>query len=184
MSGAGLTTIPMADITQFGLGCIFCLMLAGGITGLLIPPVLYRLWQYRQFKPMVQEVLALRKVIRRRTGEISADGEDHVEEHDLIGDFELQDEGLQLVAIVLVCYDLFFKVGGTIALYIAVNAYVRATCAACALPAPPLTQRCRGPWLRWTTRRCRRAWTRRLPPVCATFTSGRRTTCGSRRSRR
>ena len=122
MSGAGLTTIPMADITPFGLGCIFCLMLAGGICGLLIPPVLYRLYQYRQFKPMVQEVLELRKVIRKRTGELPASGEQG-EEHDLIGDFELQDEGLQLVAAVLVGYDLFFKLAGTLAIYAAIQSY-------------------------------------------------------------
>ncbi len=69
MSGAGLTTIPMSDMSLFGLVCIYLLMLMGGICFLLLPPVLYRLYQYRQFKPMVQEVLQLRKVIRARSGE-------------------------------------------------------------------------------------------------------------------
>ena len=73
MSGAGLTTVPMSDMSQFGLGCTFILMLMGGICFLLLPPVLYRLYQYREFKPMVQEVLQLRKVIRARAGH---EGED------------------------------------------------------------------------------------------------------------
>jgi len=122
MSGAGLTTIPMADITQTGLACIFMLMLAGGITFLLIPPVLYRLYQYRQFKPMVAEVLALRAVIRKR----APDGvEGAVQESDLIGDFDLQDEGLQLVAVVLVAYDLCFKLLGSLLLYGVLMSYGR-----------------------------------------------------------
>jgi hypothetical protein len=83
MSGAGLTTVPMSDMSQFGLGCTFILMLMGGICFLLLPPVLYRLYQYREFKPMVQEVLQLRKVIRKRAGH---QGEEPEEVHgDLMG---------------------------------------------------------------------------------------------------
>jgi hypothetical protein len=83
MSGAGLTTVPMSDMSQFGLGCTFILMLMGGICFLLLPPVLYRLYQYREFKPMVQEVLQLRKVIRKRAGH---EGENQEEVHgDLMG---------------------------------------------------------------------------------------------------
>ena len=78
MSGAGLTTVPMSDMSQFGLGCTFILMLMGGICFLLLPPVLYRLYQYREFKPMVQEVLQLRKVIRKRAGH---QGDDQTEAH-------------------------------------------------------------------------------------------------------
>jgi hypothetical protein len=83
MSGAGLTTIPMSDMSDFGLGCIFILMLMGGICFLLLPPILYRLYQYREFKPMVQEVLQLRKVIRARAGEAHVD--DGPQEDDLMG---------------------------------------------------------------------------------------------------
>jgi hypothetical protein len=83
MSGAGLTTIPMSDMSNFGLGCIFILMLMGGICFLLLPPILYRLYQYREFKPMVQEVLQLRKVIRQRAGEDGGDG--GAQEDDLMG---------------------------------------------------------------------------------------------------
>ncbi len=31
MSGAGLTTIPMSDMSAFGMGCIFILMLMGAL---------------------------------------------------------------------------------------------------------------------------------------------------------
>ena len=83
MSGAGLTTVPMSKMSQFGLGCTFILMLMGGICFLLLPPILYRLYQYREFKPMVQEVLQLRKVIRQRAGH---EGEDQDEvQGDLMG---------------------------------------------------------------------------------------------------
>jgi Trk-type K+ transport system membrane component len=122
MSGAGLTTIPMSDMSPFGMGCIFILMLAGGITFLLLPPVLYRLYQYRQFKPMVQEVIQLRKVIRGRSGE-NVDHTSGSLESDLIGDFELQDEALQYVALVIICYDLCFLVFGSVLLYAAIQSY-------------------------------------------------------------
>ena len=122
MSGAGLTTIPMSEMSPFGMGCIFILMLAGGITFLLLPPVLYRLYQYRQFKPMVQEVIELRKVIRARSGE-AVEHSSGALESDLIGDFELQDEALQYVALVIICYDLGFLVLGSLLLYLAIGAY-------------------------------------------------------------
>ena len=84
MSGAGLTTVPMSKMSQFGLGCTFILMLMGGICFLLLPPVLYRLYQYREFKPMVQEVLQLRKVIRARAGHDGTEDQDAVQ-GDLMG---------------------------------------------------------------------------------------------------
>ena len=142
MSGAGLTTIPMSDMSAFGMNCIFILMLMGarelpgrcslraadtprpgGICFLLLPPVLYRLYQYRQFKPMVQEVIELRKVIRARAGENVQDGEGVLGEHDLIGDFELQDEALQYIAMVIICYDLGFLILGSLVLYGAIMSY-------------------------------------------------------------
>ncbi len=113
---------------------------SGGITFLLLPPVLYRLYQYRQFKPMVQEVIELRKVIRARAGEDVDGAKEHLE-HDLIGDFELQDEALQYVAIVIVVYDLGFLILGSIVLYGAIMSYVRCGALACGLPLPtPLTR--------------------------------------------
>ena len=84
MSGAGLTTVPMSKMSQFGLGCTFILMLMGGICFLLLPPILYRLYQYREFKPMVQEVLQLRKVIRQRAGHEVSEDQDAVQ-GDLMG---------------------------------------------------------------------------------------------------
>jgi len=86
MSGAGLTTVPMSKMSQFGLGCTFLLMLMGGICFLLLPPVIYRLYQYREFKPMVKEVLELRKVIRVRAGhDANHDPNEEVVQGDLMG---------------------------------------------------------------------------------------------------
>ena len=62
MSGAGLTTIQMSKMSAFSLRITYFLMLAGGIAFLLVPPVLWRIYQYRRFKPMVQKVLKLRAV--------------------------------------------------------------------------------------------------------------------------
>lgn len=83
MSGAGLTTIPMSEMSRFGMGCIFILMLMGGICFLLLPPVLFRLYQYRRYKPLVQEVLVLRRVIRAREGDAGVEGVP--QENDLVG---------------------------------------------------------------------------------------------------
>ena len=66
-----------------GKGVSVLLMLGGGICWLLLPPVLYRLYQYREFKPMVQEVLQLRKVIRRRAGQ---EGEEQENQDAVQGD--------------------------------------------------------------------------------------------------
>ena len=185
MSGAGLTTIPMSDMSDFGLGCIFILMLMGGICFLLLPPILYRLYQYRQFKPMVQEVLELRKVIRSRAGH---EGEEDPEplQNDLMAvrpaarravcssarrlthaaracqDFELQDEGLQWLAGVIIVYDLSFLVLGTFVYYGVLMSYVRRcdamrvcvcmrACAAALTTLPALAG------FRGRCRRCRRA---------------------------
>lgn len=122
MSGAGLTTIPMYDVSVFGTVCIYLLMLMGGIAFLLFPPVLYRLHQYRRFKPMVQQVLELRQVIRARAGEAGADDGDAFA-GDLLGDFELQDEALQVLARVLFCYNFCGLVVSSFVFYAVLLSY-------------------------------------------------------------
>lgn len=62
MSGAGLITIPMSQMSNFSLVVHWFLMLGGGIAFLLLPPILWRIYQYRRFKPTVKKVILLREV--------------------------------------------------------------------------------------------------------------------------
>lgn len=62
MSGAGLVTIPMSQMSNFSLAIHYFLMLGGGIAFLLLPPILWRIYQYNRFKPMVKKVITLREV--------------------------------------------------------------------------------------------------------------------------
>lgn len=119
MSGAGLTTVPMSGMSEYSMLITYFLMLGGGIAFLLLPPILWRLYQYRRFKPMVQKVIRLRKEIR-------ADGGENLEAMgDMLQDFELQDEGLKVLALVIILYNMFFIFIGTFIMYGVIMSYGR-----------------------------------------------------------